>query len=398
MNEETHGIIQNEMFDRDLNKEFNHLANESQTIEWYGQNKQTEPIWITNQKAGGGRRSAAEWIGGGLSFDDQSAIYIPYNNSKPYKELIDQFIALYVRDEEPINFGALYFDEPDHTGHLFGPYSKEMEKKLYFLDETLGYLINELKTHHLFDDLNLIITSDHGMEEITQKTAIFLDSYIDTNLFNAYGSRACYSIFVKNATDLEYVYKTLSNIENIEVYKKEDIPERLHYKNNVRIGDIVIITRLGYGVYINNQTINWKINRGDHGYNNNQSAMFPIFISHGPGFKKNFTIDSFRNVDIYPLMCFLLGIEPAANNGTLDNVMDMVIYNKIETHFALIFLLTSLVPITLLMLGSIFICVHRKKNSQSSSEPIEENDIEANDCTVEILNENLNENSPILIK
>ncbi len=36
------------------------------------------------------------------------------------------------------------------------------------------------------------------MEEITQKTAIFLDSYIDTNLFNAYGSRACYSIFVKN--------------------------------------------------------------------------------------------------------------------------------------------------------------------------------------------------------
>lgn len=36
------------------------------------------------------------------------------------------------------------------------------------------------------------------MEQISNKTAIFLDSHIDTNLFNAFGSRACYSLFVKN--------------------------------------------------------------------------------------------------------------------------------------------------------------------------------------------------------
>jgi len=49
--------------------------------------------------------------------------------------------------------------------------------------------------------------------------------------------------------------------------------------------------------------------------------MYPIFIGHGPSFKKNFTIKSFNNVDIYPLMCYLLGIEPSANNGSLDNVL-----------------------------------------------------------------------------
>jgi len=85
----------------------------------------------------------------------------------------------------------------DHTGHLYGPYSKEMEVKLQELDKTLGYLIEQLKTHHLFDKLNLIITSDHGMEAISNKTVIFLDKYVDTTLFDAYGSRACYSIFVK---------------------------------------------------------------------------------------------------------------------------------------------------------------------------------------------------------
>jgi hypothetical protein len=59
--------------------------------------------------------------------------------------------------------------------------------------------------------------------------------------------------------------------------------------------------------------------------------MFPIFIGHGPGFKQNFTIKSFRNVDIYPLMCLLLGINPASNNGSIENVIDMIVYNKIDT-------------------------------------------------------------------
>lgn len=391
MYEETHGIIQNEMYDKDLKKEFNHMSNESQTREWYGQNKLTEPIWISNQRAGGGRKSAAEWVGAGVSFNDQSALYIPYNNSKPYNDLIDEFITLFTRDEEPINFGALYFDEPDHTGHLFGPYSNQMEQKLYSLDKTLGYLIDELKSHNLFDDLNLIITSDHGMEAISEKTAIFLDSYIDTSLFDAYGSRACYSLFVKNDTSLEYVYKVLKNISNIEVYKKNEIPAKLNYKQNVRIGDIVIITKLGYGVYIRNQTINWDINKGDHGYSNDESSMFPIFISHGPAFKKNFTIPSFRNVDIYPLMCFILGIQPATNNGTLENVLDMVVYNTIDANFGLFFVLFSLIPVTLLVGTLAFLFYYRKKNKINYSDY---SSIETDGVAIDV--DNLSVRSPII--
>jgi hypothetical protein len=54
--------------------------------------------------------------------------------------------------------------------------------------------------------------------------------------------------------------------------------------------------------------------------------MYPIFIAHGPAFKQNYTIPSFNNVDIYPLMCFILGIQPAANNGSLENVLDMLVF------------------------------------------------------------------------
>ncbi len=81
---------------------------------------------------------------------------------------------------------------------MYGPYSNEIAEKLQFCDTTLGYLIQQLKDFHLFDKMNLIITSDHGMEKIGKETTRFLDQYVDTNLFDAFGSRSIYNVFVKN--------------------------------------------------------------------------------------------------------------------------------------------------------------------------------------------------------
>lgn len=199
MYEETHGIIHNVMYDPTLNATYDVSVTDSlKEFKWYGQNNITEPIWITNQKKGESRLSAAEWIGSDVKIHDQQIISIPYNRSRPYKEIIDEFISLFTRETKPINFGAIYFDEPDHTGHLYGPYSEEIKQKLIFCDQTLGYLIQQLKDHHLYEKLNLIVTSDHGMEKIGKNTTIFLDQYTNVNLFNAYGSRSLYNLFIKD--------------------------------------------------------------------------------------------------------------------------------------------------------------------------------------------------------
>jgi hypothetical protein len=44
------------------------------------------------------------------------------------------------------------------------------------------------------------------------------------------------------------------------VYKKQDIPDDLNYKKNVRIGDIVLVAKLGYAMYAKKQKIDWKVN------------------------------------------------------------------------------------------------------------------------------------------
>ena len=119
LHEESHGIIQNSMYDSVLNKTFSYTSDDSQTYEWFGQNKLAEPIWITNQRGGANRRSAAEWVGSNVAFGDQKPIHIAYNHTMPYNDYIDTFIGMFANKSDPINFGALYFDEPGEENRKF---------------------------------------------------------------------------------------------------------------------------------------------------------------------------------------------------------------------------------------------------------------------------------------
>ena len=215
--EESHGIVSNEMFDPMLNETFSMIKPNSHSFKWFGQNRLATPIWTLNQMNGNRRLSAAEWVGSNVVFFNQTIIDIPYEGSTPFNQYIDKFIKLFLNQTNPINFGAIYFNEPgnkmnfkfkilfnkyfilDQTGHMFGPFSNEMKLKLEEVDKNVGYLIDQLKKFNLFDSLNLIITSDHGMQNITNKTIIYLDDYVNTDLFDAYGGLVNLNLFIKNS-------------------------------------------------------------------------------------------------------------------------------------------------------------------------------------------------------
>ena len=55
-----------------------------------------------------------------------------------------------------------------------------------------------------------------------------------------------------------------------------------------------------------------------HGFDPHSADMHPIFFARGPDFaNKREEQEPFTNLDLYPLCCFLLGVEPAPNNGSL---------------------------------------------------------------------------------
>jgi hypothetical protein len=43
-------------------------------------------------------------------------------------------------------------------------------------------------------------------------------------------------------------------------------------------------------------------------------------VDSGPAFAANHTIDTMANRDVYSLLCHLMDIPPAANNGSLDTL------------------------------------------------------------------------------
>lgn len=45
--------------------------------------------------------------------------------------------------------------------------------------------------------------------------------------------------------------------------------------------------------------------------------MQAIFIASGPSFKEAFEIDTMLNLNVYSLVCNILHLNPAPNNGTV---------------------------------------------------------------------------------
>jgi hypothetical protein len=63
-----------------------------------------------------------------------------------------------------------------------------------------------------------------------------------------------------------------------------------------------------------------RINAGDHGFDPSHRDMHGIFYAAGPGLARGRTIGPVEQVDVYPLMCRLLGIEPAPNDGVWERI------------------------------------------------------------------------------
>jgi ectonucleotide pyrophosphatase/phosphodiesterase family protein 7 len=48
--------------------------------------------------------------------------------------------------------------------------------------------------------------------------------------------------------------------------------------------------------------------------------MAGVFVATGPAFANGKIVDPFENVHLYALLCHILGIEPAPNDGNLDAI------------------------------------------------------------------------------
>lgn len=202
MYEETHGVVGNYMYDTMTQKIFT-VANSSTDPFWFHNGSKSadhipEPIWITNQKSSDRHRHSGVmfWPGSEVRYEDMLPFHWEiYNSSFPNESRIERVISWFNAKSSPINLGLLYFGQPDHLGHQVGPNSDLMMDMIVALDGLVGCLIRRLQDVNLFDSMNLIITSDHGMEQIIG--AVQVDQYIEPALYDTFGGTTVWNILPK---------------------------------------------------------------------------------------------------------------------------------------------------------------------------------------------------------
>ncbi len=292
-----------------------------------------EPIWVTaekqNQRAASYFFPGTETAIGGV----RPTYFKEYNGKAPNDLRVDTVLKwLDLPAEKRPTMITLYFSDVDDAGHEFSPDAEETRYAVLEVDNNLKRLFDGLKARKIYDKTNVIIVSDHGMATLDRNNAIFLDDIfnLETDAERILWTGEIVQIFPKNNRESQIITALNNQIKHANCWRKSEIPARFHYNEGKRIAPIVCSANEGWVLTSHKRFDEWKEKdelrglRGAHGYDNQLESMRAAFIAHGSAFKKGFTAEPFENVDVYDLMCKILNLNPAKNDGDFNAVKTML--------------------------------------------------------------------------
>ncbi|XP_064081999.1 venom phosphodiesterase-like [Macrobrachium nipponense] len=307
-----HGIVANKFFDPVFNAKFKPGNQESLKIRWWG----GEPIWKTVERQG--KRAATFFWPGSDVEGNQATYWFPYNISIPFEYRVDTVLSwLDLPPEQRPAFMTLYMHEPDTIGHKYGPNTNQVDASLARVDSMVKKLVDGIERRRLLSCVNILIVADHGMAEAGAERVIRLDEYIpDITLKTRFWDGVFGRMSPRDgsqATKKQMLEALSCKRKELRVYEKTSLPVRWHMGAQRRVEDIVVDLDAGFTVAGDSTFL---ADAGDHGYDNFFSVMNAMFVAHGPSFLRNTEVEAFQNIELYNLMCHLLGVTPAPNNGT----------------------------------------------------------------------------------
>jgi predicted AlkP superfamily pyrophosphatase or phosphodiesterase len=294
-----HGIIGNEFYSRER-KEWYRIKDKEVGKDgtWYG----GKPLWVLAEQAG--MLSASFfWIGSEANIQNTYPnYYYPYKGAVPNEFRFRQTVDwLKMTEEERPHFISVYFSLVDDAGHAFGPDSEQTKASVLKIDSLFGDFLQALNQVNL--PVNVVLVSDHGMAAI--KYGIVLKELVDLEGCLVSGSFPP-MIYCDDSAKVNKISRILKEDGRIQVYRPDELPERLHMSSNDRIGDLILYTEAPTVILDKPK----PVRGGTHGFDPYMNdEMNAFFAASGPAFKSQFVIAPFGNVHIYPLIAEILGLK-----------------------------------------------------------------------------------------
>ena len=323
---EHHGIIGNVMWDFGTMFTYSKREEVENARWWLG-----EPIWSTAERQG--QRAGAFFFPGTEAeiAGARPTFWKQYYGKIPNNARVDQILAwIDLPPAERPRIYTLYFSEVDDAGHSYSPDSEETRKAVLSVDETMRRLMDGLRARRIDKKVNLIIVSDHGMAPVDQRNAVVMDEVLpEEKVERVLWTGEILHIFPKAGMEKTLIDK-LKLVGHAVCWRKGEIPERLQYRDSPRIAPIVCSAEEGWFMTsreryeAQKKRADFGRMRGAHGYDNKYESMRATFVGHGKAFKKKKLVEPFENIHVYELMCKILGLEPAKNDGDLNRVKRML--------------------------------------------------------------------------
>jgi alkaline phosphatase D len=300
-----HGLVAMVFHDRAKGRGFSYMRNASEG-EWYG----GMPIWLLAEDKGI-RAATYFWPGTDAAIQGRHPTYYKkYDGRVSHEERIRQVLEWF-RMPAPQRPGlvVVYFSDVDSSGHRYGPDAAETHAAIAKVDASVGELVRSVRV--IRPETNVVLLSDHGQSTV--------QSHIDlTGKADYTGCRAANEapMTMLYCDDPERVRaQLLKNAPEVNVWRRAEVPGHLQYRENPRIGDLVITPRTPSIVQVvppgDPDAKPVPALKGMHGYDpEKHSEMLGILVGTGPAFQRGFTIPSARTVDVFVLLCRLLGLKP----------------------------------------------------------------------------------------
>lgn len=316
---EHHGIVANSFYDPQRKQTYR-LGDPATVTDgsWYG----GTPLWVLAEQQGM-RAACFFWPGSEAEIQGtRPSYYLKYDDKLPNDQRVEQVLAwLRLPEERRPHLITLYFSEVDHQGHGNGPDSEEVRAAVQVVDKEIGALQDGLRKFPL--PVDVIVVSDHGMAKV-QGDWITLDQYFPDA--GAFEKIVTSELYAKSEADAERAYEGLhGKSDKFEVYRRAQMPPALHDDGNPRSGDPVVVTNGPYMVRFSApppsaSATSEHMPVGMHGFDPARvPEMKASFFAAGPDIRPGIIVPSFENVDIYPLVAKLLGLDIAhLKTGAID--------------------------------------------------------------------------------
>ncbi len=279
---------------------------------WY----QGVPLWSLAEKQGM-RSACLFWPGSEAEIaGERPSEYLQFDDTLDEAARISQVIA-WLKEPESTrpHLITLYYSDVDHAGHEFGPDAPQTRAAVLKLDGLVGRLGTALRSTRL--PIDFVVVSDHGMVKIDGPW-ITLDSLTDLSGFETVGPL----LYSENEEDRVRVYNKLNHVsEKFEVYRRKDVPAGLHLNENPREGDPVIVPTGPYAIRAHGPAEGKpdSVPVGQHGFDPRKiPQMKASFFASGPDIVVGKTVAPFENVNLYPWIAHMLGLNAAKSDGSLN--------------------------------------------------------------------------------